>query len=209
MNEWLQYESMRMALDYALGTMQIDENGQWIDPGSMSNICPMQRGNRGQGAPYSSPSSTNTIVNPFAEPRTANDILEDVLNGTSDFNSPAVPTTSPFTPEEIALPPVEPVNAVPESNNSAAPYSSPEVTNEVPEVASPEVDFLDEDSQIREIVEEAIPDAPVNTDNEPAVRVLSGARDENIKPTASPNLLPEKTPELEPIELPDAPLPIE
>ena len=220
MNEWLQYESMRMALDYALGTMQIDENGQWIDPGSMSNICPMQRGNSVQSTRYSSPSSANTIVNPFAEPRSANDVLEDVLNGTSDFDSPAVPTTtSPFTPEEISLPPLEPGNAVPEPTNSAAPYSSPEVTNDIPDNAlqkdviqengSPELDFLDEDSQIREIVEGAVPDAPVNPETEPAVRVLSGARGENVKPIASPNLLPEKTPGLEPTELPDAPLPIE
>lgn len=192
MNEWLQYESMRMALDYALGTMQIDENGQWIDPGSMSNICPARSGSLQETRDSSVSSATNSIVNPFAQPNNANDVLEDVLNGTTDFNSPTVPTTSPFTPEEIALPPVEPEQAAPETSNNG----------------SPELEFLDEDAQIQQIVDGAIPDAPVNPESEPAVKVLSGKNaTERLKPAASPNLLPDKTPELDPIELPDAPLP--
>ncbi|MBR5162233.1 MAG: TolC family protein, partial [Thermoguttaceae bacterium] len=216
MNEWLQYEAMRMTLDYALGTMQIDENGQWIDPGSMSNICPMQGSAREQTVGNSVSPATNSIVNPFADSKTANDVLEDVLNGTSDFNSPTVPTTSPFTPEEIALPPVETEQAVPETRNSALPspeYNAapidPEVTQFVPENittenASPELEFLDEDAQIRDIVEEA--DEP-EQETDPTIKILSGAPSKNGKPAAGANLLPEKTPELEPIELPDAPLP--
>ena len=192
MNEWLQYEAMRMALDYALGTMQIDENGQWIDPGSMSNICPMPGGGRQEAASKRDSSSPNSIVNPFAEPSSANDVLEDVLNGTTDFSTPAVPTTSPFTPEEIALPPVEPKQAAPKTSNNG----------------SPELEFLDENVQIQQLVDGSIPEAPANPESEPAVKVLSGKNaTDSLKPAASPNLLPEKVTEPKLLELPNAPLP--
>ena len=229
MNEWLQYESMRMALDYALGTMQIDENGQWIDPGSMSNICPMTgqslEGGRQEAVGSSDSPSTNQVVNPFADPRSASDVLEDVLNGTSDFNTPNVPApavpapASPFTKEEIVLPPVETPSpqgttnqtpVTPSPAPASAPYESPEIINADPINASPEQEFNDADSQIREMIDSAIPDTPSKPETEPAVKVLSGnAVNENGKPTASPNLLPEKAPALDSFDFPDAPLPIE
>ncbi len=34
LNVWVAYEVVRMLLDYELGTMRLDEKGQWIDPGS-------------------------------------------------------------------------------------------------------------------------------------------------------------------------------
>ena len=34
---WGDYENMRRALDFALGTMQLDDNGMWIDPGPMTD----------------------------------------------------------------------------------------------------------------------------------------------------------------------------
>ena len=230
MNEWLQYESMRMALDYALGTMQIDENGQWIDPGSMSNICPME-GSRQSPSGELQNRATNQIVNPFANPQSASDVLEDVLNGTSDFNTPAAPgaptaptPASPFTKEEIVLPPVDTPSqqgttnqapVTPSPAPASAPYESPEIINADPEKgstesSSTEQEFNDADSQIREIVDSAIPDTPSKPETEPAVKVLSGnAANENGKPIASPNLLPEKAPALDSFDFPDAPLPIE
>lgn len=33
LNAWLNYEVQRMGLDFDLGTMRLDENGMWIDPG--------------------------------------------------------------------------------------------------------------------------------------------------------------------------------
>ena len=35
---WVGYEINRSQLDLALGTMQIDENGIWIDPGPIGTI---------------------------------------------------------------------------------------------------------------------------------------------------------------------------
>lgn len=41
MSDWLEYEVMRMALNFALGTMKIDAAGMWVDDGSLQNICPV------------------------------------------------------------------------------------------------------------------------------------------------------------------------
>ncbi len=40
---WVEYEAARMSLDFDLGTMQLDSNGMWIDPGPItSQIAPSQ-----------------------------------------------------------------------------------------------------------------------------------------------------------------------
>jgi hypothetical protein len=33
LTSWLNYEIQRLNLDFDLGTMRLDENGMWIDPG--------------------------------------------------------------------------------------------------------------------------------------------------------------------------------
>jgi hypothetical protein len=34
---WLNYEIQRMNLDFDLGTMRLDQNGTWIDPGAIES----------------------------------------------------------------------------------------------------------------------------------------------------------------------------
>lgn len=172
MNEWLQYESMRMALDYALGTMQIDENGQWIDPGSMANVCPA-RGSVTSESQEAGTGARNSVINPV------------IPNATNPFAVPQTTTInlSPFSPENTALPPVE--NAAP------API---EYAPRLESVPSPKSVSNDRNSEVQEIVNSAIP----NPENVPP-----------IKPIASPNLLPDKSPVLDQMEVPTAPFPIE
>jgi hypothetical protein len=39
---WVDYEAERMALDFKLGTMQLDARGIWIDPGEIGPEGPVQ-----------------------------------------------------------------------------------------------------------------------------------------------------------------------
>ncbi|MEX1224522.1 MAG: TolC family protein, partial [Pirellulales bacterium] len=39
-NDWVQYEMLRISLDYNLGTMQLDERGMWVDPGEVRLVSP-------------------------------------------------------------------------------------------------------------------------------------------------------------------------
>lgn len=36
LNTWVNYETLRRTLDFELGTMQLDDRGQWIDPGPLT-----------------------------------------------------------------------------------------------------------------------------------------------------------------------------
>ena len=161
-----------MALDYALGTMQIDENGQWIDPGSMANVCPA-RGSVTSESQEAGTGARNSVINPV------------IPNATNPFAVPQTSTVnlSPFSPENTALPPVE--NAAP------API---EYAPRLESVPSPESVNNDRNSEVQEIVDSAI----TNPENVPPV-----------KPIASPNLLPDKSPVLDQMEVPPAPFPIE
>jgi hypothetical protein len=49
---WVSYEAQRIYLDFDLGTMQLDQNGMWIDPGSITAE---------QGPPTSPPDATEEI----------------------------------------------------------------------------------------------------------------------------------------------------
>ncbi|MGB9690361.1 TolC family protein [Thermogutta sp.] len=51
---WVDYEVQRMILDFQMGTMQLDERGQWIDPGPI----------RGQSALEGSPFQPETLPTP-------------------------------------------------------------------------------------------------------------------------------------------------
>lgn len=39
-NDWVQYQVLRISLDYNLGTMQLDERGMWVDPGEVRLVDP-------------------------------------------------------------------------------------------------------------------------------------------------------------------------
>ena len=50
LNTWVQYEVLRMSLDFDLGTMQLDDRGMWIDPGPIEGADDEQ-GDRIEDAP--------------------------------------------------------------------------------------------------------------------------------------------------------------
>lgn len=61
-NTWGDYEGLRRGLDFILGTMYLDENGMWIDPGTMTDekliaryyeICPNPLQIQNEGVPPS------------------------------------------------------------------------------------------------------------------------------------------------------------
>jgi len=37
LNQWVNYETLRMSLDFELGTMELDQCGEWLDPGKIDN----------------------------------------------------------------------------------------------------------------------------------------------------------------------------
>ena len=41
---WLEYEILRMGLDFDMGTMQLDDRGIWVDPGAVSGSGPIRSG---------------------------------------------------------------------------------------------------------------------------------------------------------------------
>jgi len=78
---WVEYEVQRMVLDFQMGTMQLDERGQWIDPG------PIRSQNRagGQAAPEAIPAPVpQTGVQPL--PAVTRDISNGVEQNTAVNN---------------------------------------------------------------------------------------------------------------------------
>ena len=69
---WVEYEIQRMVLDFQMGTMQLDERGQWIDPG------PIRSQNRaaGEGGPETIPAPVPQTGRQPLPPITSNDMVQ-------------------------------------------------------------------------------------------------------------------------------------
>ena len=52
LDTWVDYQTQRMLLDFGMGTMQLDDRGRWIDPGTIGSIA----------APAPTPTHTPSVV---------------------------------------------------------------------------------------------------------------------------------------------------
>lgn len=140
MNDWLEYEAMRMALDYALGTMKIDENGLWLDPGSMADVCPANaaRPTAAQPLPPTG-EETDALPTPPSRPASIKEIIEAASPESAVENSILPPDTTEAAPENtpFELEPLQPEENQPEVQLEAAPepYGIPNVTEANPSAA--------------------------------------------------------------------------
>jgi hypothetical protein len=127
LNSWVRYEVLRRNLDFDMGTMLLDENGRWIDPGPIDSMIGQRSAEalgieldcqfcEGVAAPgfVAPPLSSNGLPSVIAPP-TQNDSSNIAPRGNGDSNSPRTQSDLPKvganlsnpTPSKQPQPPAE------------------------------------------------------------------------------------------------------
>mgnify|MGYP006131805489 CR=1 FL=1 len=116
LNSWVRYEVLRRNLDFDMGTMLLDENGRWIDPGPIDSMIGQRSAEalgieldcqfcEGVAAPgfVAPPLSSNGLPSVIAPP-TQNDSSNLAPRGNGDSNPPRTQSDLPKVGANLSNP---------------------------------------------------------------------------------------------------------